>query len=118
MVILNKFYKIKLQASSLTEVLVASVIILIVFGIAITTLDNVLYNSVKNKNHFIETTLNQLAYEYQHNKITLPYSYEEGDWVFNTIKTIENNMTIVIFEAKNTVTNKKLTKKTVVNDTE
>lgn len=117
MVVLKKIHKVKLKASSLTEVLVATVIILIVFGIAITTLDNVLFNSVKNKKYFIDTELNQLVYEYKHGRIELPYSHEEGDWFFKTIKTSENNMTLILFEAKNTLTNQKVTKKIMVNDT-
>ena len=116
MALLSKLYTTKLKASSLTEVLVATVIILLIFAIAMATIDNVLFNSVKNKTHFIETELNQLVYEYKNGKIKLPYSSEEKNWFINSIITTENNTSIIIFEATHSITKQKITKKTTTND--
>ena len=101
MVVLKKFFSIKLKASSLTEVLVATVIILIVFGIATATLNTVFTQSVKNKSFFITTELDQLQYEYQYEKLKLPLIYEEGEWQISVLEVKDNNKRIVFFEGKN-----------------
>jgi len=118
MVALVKLYKRKLKASSLAEVLIATVIILTIFGIAITTLDNVLFTSVRNKKKSIDTELNILVYEYEQGNIKLPYSYEEDEWKINSLKTKYNNINSVSFEAKNIVTKQIVIKKTILNDSE
>ena len=60
MVILKKIYSVKLKASSLTEVLVATVIILLIFSIAMLTIDNLLFNTVKNSSHTIDNELSEI----------------------------------------------------------
>lgn len=114
MAILKTLHKKTLKGSSLTEVLIASVIILTVFGIAIATLDNVLFSSIKNKSSFIKTELNQLVYQYKHGALKLPYASEEEKWTITTIKTSENNIDIVIFQASNSETKQKISKKSIV----
>ena len=114
MVILKKFFNIKLKASSLTEVMVATVIILIVFGIATATLNTVFTQSVKNKSFFITTELDQLQYEYHHQKIKVPLIYEEGEWQISVLEVEENNKRIVLFEGKNNKNGKTITRKQLV----
>lgn len=108
---------LRLKASSLTEVLVATVIILMVFGIATTTLNTIMLTTVKNKRYFITTELNQLVYEYEQGIIKLPYAYQEGEWFINSSIVQENKTTIVLFEAKHKTNNQKITRKTIANDT-
>ena len=111
MVILKNFLNTKLKASSLTEVLVATVIILIIFGIATTTLNNVFAQTAKNKSFFIETALDQLTYEYQHQKLKLPLIYEEEEWQISVIEITENTTRFVQFEAKNERNGRIITRK-------
>lgn len=114
MVILNKKYKLK--ASSLTEVLVATVLILLVFGIATVTLNNVLQSTMKNQQHTIENELTKLMYEYKHQQLKVPSQYEEGNWQFRVAKNNEDTINGILFEAKNVSSKKTITKKCVANE--
>ena len=52
----------RVKASSLTEVLVASVLILVVFGIAVVTFDSTLQSTININTQPVETELNELQY--------------------------------------------------------
>lgn len=98
----------KIKASSLTEVLVATVIILLIFGIATTTLNNVLQGTVNKNLHLPKTTLTKLEYQYKNGLIKLPFYDEFENW---EIQIQKSNDDIVIFEAENPKTKKKVIKK-------
>lgn len=110
----NIIYK-KLNASSLTEVLVATVLLLLVFGIAMTTLNNVLYGSITRNTHKIETTLNQLVYQYQHKQIKVPLNMEQGQWQISINK---ENSSELVFKASHNTNKKVIYKKLVNNEVE
>lgn len=103
----------KVKASSLTEVLVATVIILLVFGIAIATLNNVLQSSVNKNTHSIKTMLTKLEYQYKNNRIKLPFYEEVDNWKIE----IQKDKDAIIFEAENTNSKKKITKKLIAFET-
>lgn len=111
MVVLKKLLQQKVKASSLTEVLVASVLILIVFGIAITALDTTLHNSVNKDTHQIETELYELQYLYKHGKVILPFRYETDDWLISVEKITEKKQILVLFEATHKLSKKRILKK-------
>lgn len=116
MAILKKYYKLK--GSSLTEVIVATVIVVLILGIAMATINNTLFSSVKDKGHFIENELNQLIYEYKNRAIKLPYHNEVKDWLIQTIEVKEKNGSSIIFKASNKKSNKSIIKKVVKNEIE
>lgn len=110
--ILNK----KVSASSLTEVLIATVLIVVVIGIAITTLNNVLQNSVTKSTQAIETELSELQYLYKNKKITLPFYDEIDNW--NVSITKDSELNVILFEAAHQTTKKSILKKLALNDLE
>ncbi len=86
----------KLKASTLIEVLVASVLIIIVFTIASLTLNNVFRSTIKNNTHAIDTHINKLIYLYQHDKIGAEYQKNFKDWSISFSKQIENNTILIV----------------------
>ena len=108
----------KLKASTLVEVLVASVIIIIVFAIASMTLNTIFKNTIKNDTHAIETHINKLQYLYRHDKIKVPYQEKFKNWHITITQQKENNISYVLTEAvqineNNTESAKKISKKQV-----
>ena len=63
----------KVKASSLNEVIVATVIIVLVFGIAVATLNNILMNTANKNTSSIDNRINELIYSYRNEKLQLPY---------------------------------------------
>ncbi len=59
----------KIEASSLTEVIVAGVIILILFYIAIASVENILVSQAKKEKAIIEKHLDIIEYKLKYNKI-------------------------------------------------
>ena len=106
----------KVKASSLNEVIVATVIIVLVFGIAMSTLNNIMQNIANRDVQFIQTKLNELVYEYQQGKIKLPFSIVEDQWTINIRKASDFEVTTVEFEITNTINKKTLQRKIVTNE--
>lgn len=121
MVILRRvtyWCKKKEEASSLTEVLVATVLLLLIFGITITTLNRVLYSSVTRNTHSIETTLNELMYQYQSKKIKSPTSLNVKKWQVSIQKITDNGSHFIVFEATHRVSKKTISKKIIAYENE
>lgn len=116
MAVLKSFFSRKLKASSLTEVLVATVLIVVVFGIAIATLHNIMQSTVSKNTKAIEAELTELRYLYKNNKITLPYADEINDWQITVQKVTQGAHSTVYFEAVNRVYKKQLLKKEVFHE--
>ena len=118
MVILKRLlallHKKKLRASSLTEVLVATVLIVLVLGIAIATLNNVLQNNVTKQTQHIETKLFEIQYLYRNGKIKLPFNDEFEGW--NIVILKENNTDFITLDAEHSVSKRKIVKKMLVNE--
>lgn len=111
MVVLKRLFK-KVTSSSLTEVLVATTIIVVVFGIAIVTLSNVIQSTVaSSKTQKIESELNELQYLYNHKKIKIPYTNEVNDWSITIKNSVEKESEILFVEAANKKTQKKIVRK-------
>lgn len=106
----------KVNASTLMETLVASVLIVLVFMISSMILNNMFSNSIKNNTRDIDAHLNELQYLYKSEKLTAPYQDDYKDWQI-TIETIkENGSKSVLFEALDSNTNKNITKTAHEND--
>lgn len=111
---LNVDFRVK--GSTLMETLVATVLIIVVFLMASMILNTMFSSSIKNNTRAVKTQLNQLLYLKHNNKLELPYQESLGDWTISVEKYIENNKTIIEFEASNINTNKTILRKQ--NETE
>ncbi|WP_420553523.1 PulJ/GspJ family protein [Tenacibaculum aiptasiae] len=110
---LHTYINQKVKASSLTEVLVATTLILLIFGIATATLNNILHNITRVNNQAIETELNELQYQYLNGALQVPFYAEDDEWKIEVLKHTENNHSFIIFEATHILSKKKRTKKLV-----
>ncbi|GAB1856646.1 hypothetical protein MHTCC0001_14810 [Flavobacteriaceae bacterium MHTCC 0001] len=77
----------KINASTLMETLVASVLIIIVFVVSSMILNNVFSNQVNNDTSDIQAYLNELEYLYKTEKIAVPFDDDFGNWEVS----IDNN---------------------------
>jgi len=89
----------KLKASTLIEVLVASVLIITVFTIASLTLNNIFKSTIKSNTHTIDTQLNKLIYLFQHDKIGVKYQEDFKDWHISFSQQTENNIIFIVATA-------------------
>jgi len=106
----------KIKASSLNEVLVATVIIVLVFGIAMAILSNLLRSIHKRDNYEQNTVLHELIYQYNTNALQLPYVSSDGKFSYDIHKEKENNVEWIHFEITAKKNNKKLIKKLIANE--
>ncbi len=96
----NTYLKdLKLKGSSLVETLLATVIILIVFGIAMTTVMNVLERTIKTDTSKIDSELNKMTYQYHHGFIKVPSEEKIGLWNVEISRELKANVAYVIFKA-------------------
>ena len=106
----------RLDASSLTETIVATTIILIVFAMATATLNNILGNSIEKDTAAIEGFLNEYRYTYKHKKPKLPETIEHGDWLIEVQHEKVAKIELVLIEATHKRTHKKITKRIINNE--
>ncbi len=106
----------KINASSITETIVATTIISIVFAITILSLNNILQNVIASDTSVIEQKINEFVYKSNYLKVRISDSFEEGDWVVNFVKEDQNGLTIIEIEALNKKTKKTLTKSIIYNE--
>lgn len=114
--VLNQFSKLKkkVKASSLLEVLVATLIIMATLTISIVILNNLMSNAVKNSTKFVDTELQKLHYQYRQNLITFPYTSEENDWLISIEKEKNVKVPAVLFEAIHKTSQKKRSLKLLI----
>lgn len=108
---LKKILQRKLKASSLTEVIVATTILLTVFAISIFTLNNIMLSSIQKDTQTMETKLEKLIYQYKNQQLKIPTSYTEDDFVITIEKLNQKRQEFVTFSITNSVTKKSVTKK-------
>ena len=106
----------KIKASSLNEVIVATVIITLIFGIAVATLNNILMNTANKHINSIDNKLNELVYRYQHDKLSLPYREESKDMSIDITKIKQGKNESIQFQIINKVNKKKRERKLVLNE--
>lgn len=113
---LKKYFHSKLRASSLTEVIVATAILLTVFGIALLTLNNILISSIRNDKQYLDAKIEKLRYQYRNQKITLPYSNTDGVYQITINQEVVQDLLFVDFTILDTETQKQLSKKILANE--
>jgi hypothetical protein len=114
------FLSKKIKSSSLTEVVIATTILLTVFAISIFTLNNIMQSSLKNQKNQIDFLIAKHMYLYKNDKINIPF-FSLGENVSITINKIKiKDIDWVEFVAKNRVTNKEVSKRILLkkNDKE
>jgi len=113
---IRTLYKIKNQkasASSLVETIVATVIIMIVFGIAMNSMLGVVKQTTENSTHKIDSKLQKLSYEYQNNVLKVPNTIEIPQWSIVIKEQQEGKLTFVVFRATHKKNKKTRTKKVI-----
>lgn len=103
----------KLDASSLTEVIVATTILLVVFAIALVTLSNIMMSSVQKDTQVLDTQIEKLIYQYKNKQLKVPTSYEEDNLLIRIEKMTLNEIGCIDFSITNTVSKKKSTKRII-----
>lgn len=108
---LKKITLKKLKASSLTEVIVATTILLVVFAISLVTLNNMMMSSVKKDTGVMETKIEKIIYQYQNNQLKIPISYTEDNFIISIEKQSQKELQFLEFSITNIINKKKVTKK-------
>jgi hypothetical protein len=85
----------KIRASTLVETIVASVIIVLIFGIASSVLNNVFKTALQSDKSNIYYEMERLTYLYKNNALKMPYT-ESFDG-FNIV--LEENGESILMEA-------------------
>lgn len=107
MAVLKKInLKYRVTSSTLMETLVATVLIILIFMLASMILNNLFSNTIKNDTQAIDNHLNKLHYLQQHEQIRIPYTEKFQNWDITIDRYIENNLSVIEFEAVNSKTNK------------
>tara|TARA_B110000091_G_C13819664_1_gene479958 strand:+ start:4478 stop:4834 length:357 start_codon:yes stop_codon:yes gene_type:complete len=115
---LKKRRSTPLNASSLTEVIVATSILLIVFSIAIATLNNMMVATTNNDTQRIETKMEQFLYDYRNNPIKIPIEIIENDLIYRIQRIQQQEIKLLEFSILNVVTKKRLVKNEIDLETE
>ncbi|MDG2194283.1 MAG: hypothetical protein P8K77_05420 [Polaribacter sp.] len=113
---LKKCFAKKLEGSSLTETIVATILILIVFVITTASLNNILKNTLKRDTTAVEGMLNEFIYTYRYQKTQLPTTLEQGDWIIEIQHKKVENVEMVFIEATHKESKKKISKKIIRNE--
>lgn len=109
---------IKLNASTLIESLVASVIIIIIFTITSLTLNNVFVSNIRSNTDPVENRLNELEYLYKNKKLTMPYREDFEGWNIILLKSQEGSINLIVLQAYQLQTKKRIKRKVDYVDTE
>lgn len=92
----------KIKASTLMETLVATVIIITVFMMAMLIINQILKTTIKKDTTNIESKLNELEYFIINDKVKIPYSETYNVWEIRITKNKEHDY---FLDAINQVTN-------------
>lgn len=110
---LKRIFKQKLKASSLTEVIVATTILLVVFAIALVTLSNIMMSSVQKDTQALDTQIEKLIYQYKNKQLKVPISYMEENLLIGIEKITQNEIECIDFSITHSITKKKSTKRII-----
>ena len=110
---LKRVFKNKLKASSLTEVIVATTILLVVFAIALVILSNIMMSSVQKDTQTLDTQIEKFIYQYKNKQLKVPISYVEENYIISIEKSTQNKVEWIDFSITNSLTKKKSTKRII-----
>ena len=105
----------RVKGSSLIEVLVATVLIVVVFIVASLVLNNLFANVFKNNTHTVDNRMNELEYDLMTNQIVLPYNETLGSWTIELDNIQDSHNGAVKIIAIQTKTKKQIEKLIYVN---
>jgi len=88
----------KIQAATLVETLVASVIIIVVFMIASLSLNNVFKTTIKENDSALKSRIKELHYLTLNHQITIPFYEETELWKIRIEK--QQGATLLFSESK------------------
>jgi type II secretory pathway pseudopilin PulG len=118
MELLKTIFRKKIRASSLTEVLIATTILLVVFAIALTTLNNIMIGTVQKDTQQMHTQVEKLIYQYKNEQLKIPSAYKEDNFILSVQKITQNKIAFVVFSVTNTETKKSVLKKQLYYETD
>ena len=95
------------KASSFTEVLVATSVLLIVFAIAMATLNNVMLATVKKDTQQMEINMERFVYDYRNNPKEIPLEIIANDLVYSIQRVEQQGIKLLEFSILNAVTKKR-----------
>ncbi|MEX0274331.1 MAG: hypothetical protein AB3N16_08140 [Flavobacteriaceae bacterium] len=98
----------KIQASTLMETLVATVLIVLVFMVSSLILNNLFANSITFNENEVRQELLRLQYQYQNELLQVPYESEMGDWEISVSKEDRQGRTQLSYLAVNKANNREL----------
>lgn len=113
---LRTIVKLKLRASSLTEVVVSTSILMLVFAIALAVLSNVMMSTLQKDTRSLDTEIEKLIYQYRNQKLKAPLNYKEENYVISIEKIVYERVTYIDFSIKDEVKNKVKTKRIIAID--
>ena len=102
----------KIKGTSLMETMVATVLIVIIFMVASLTMNNLFNNVINYNTTEIETYINKLEYQYQHQLIELPHEEIYNQWELSISKEVQGELLYILIEA-NHIENKKTLKRSI-----
>ena len=95
----------------MVETITASVIILIVFSMALFLLNNLFVSTLRAEETVIFNKLNELQYQYTNSALAIPFQEDYKDWDIQVLKEEEGTFVWVVFTATNITTSKNVIKK-------
>lgn len=98
----------KVKSSTLMETLVATVLIVVIFLMASMVLNTLFASSIAQNDSKIRQELLQLQYQYQNNKLKLPYYGNQDNWSIEVSEIDWNDKTQVVFYALEEKTKKEV----------
>jgi len=115
---LKNIYFRKLNASSLTEVIVATTILLVVFGLALVTLSNIMRSVVTKDTQQMNAKIEKLIYQYKNNQINIPSAYREGDFMIAIQKSTQRESDFIEFSITDAIHKKRIVQKLLFYETD
>lgn len=105
----------KIKSATLMEALIATVLIVVIFIVSSLVINNLLLNGYNNNTTEIENRLCQLEYEYQNNKIQIPYNKAFENWNITISKEdqVTNKLGYLVFKAQKNQSPKTIIKKRI-----
>lgn len=92
----------KVKSASLVESLTASIIILIVFTIALTSFNSIFHNNINRNNSALLNRISELGYIAKHGKLEIPFSEEKDYWEIY-IKRDRNQLVVEAYNKKSSL---------------
>lgn len=109
-----KFFLTKrVSASSLTEVVVATSILLLVFAIALLTLNTLMIGTINKDTQVLDTRIEKFIYQYKNQQLKVPNTIIQEDIRITIQKVTENNLSFIIFSAEDVPKRKQREKKII-----